>query len=320
MSRSFRGEESDVTLGVALARLGESPDAVADGRVFVERRRAKDLDAPVRAGDEIVVHAALAAAPAIAVLGEWQDLYAVSKPAGLSTEPDRHGGASLLRSVAALLDVPVSVLHAATRLDAAVSGIVVVARGNDAARRVATLQQEGLLSRRYLALALPSRPLVQSSGIWNGAIGKGEKGRPVLGGKDARPASTRYRVVRITEPSVLKVPVALLRLEPLTGRSHQLRVHAAAAGAPLLGDVIRGGPRRLTLTDGRVLPIDRVALHAGLIQVMSGEYVEWSVRAPHPEDLSGIFRDLGGDASAFDAALDASWPDELDELDGHESS
>jgi 23S rRNA pseudouridine1911/1915/1917 synthase len=312
VSRSFRGEESDGTLGAALARLGESPNAVADGRVFVERRRAKDVDVPVRAGDEIVVHAAAAAAPAIELLGEWQDLYAVLKPPGLSTEPDRHGGASLLRSTATLLDVPVSVLHAATRLDAAVSGIVVVARGNDAARRVATLQQEGLLSRRYVALALPSRPVEPRRSTWNGAIGKGEKGRPVLGGKDARPASTRYRfLAELTESSLLKAPVALLVLEPLTGRSHQLRVHAAAAGAPLLGDVVRGGPRRLTLSDGRVLPIDRVALHAGLIQVMSGEYVEWSVRAPPAADLITLFGDLGGDPRAFDAALDAPWLDGL---------
>ena len=243
------------------------------------------------------------------MLSEWQDLYAVLKPAGLSTEPDRHGGASLLRSTAAALDVPVSVLHAATRLDAAVSGIVVVARGNDAARRVATLQQEGLISKRYVALA--SHPIEPPTGTWNGPVGRGEKGRPVLGGKDARPACTRYRVVAETPAPALPLPVVLVVLEPVTGRSHQLRVHAAAAGAPLLGDAIRGGPRRLVRSDGRVLPVDRVALHAGRIEVLSGEYVEWSVRAPHSEDLVGLFRDLGGDPSAFDAALDLPWLDAM---------
>jgi hypothetical protein len=59
-----------------------------------------------------------------------------------------------------------------------------------------------------------------------------------------------------------------------------------------------------------VLPVDRVALHAGRIEVLSGEYVEWSVRSPHPEDLVGLFRDLGGDPSTFDAALGFPWLDD----------
>jgi 23S rRNA-/tRNA-specific pseudouridylate synthase len=309
VSRSFRAEEGDGTLGAALTRLRESALAVDDGRVFVGRRRAKSIDVLVRAGDEIVIHAAVVAPAEIRVLGEWQDLYAILKPVGLSTEPDRHGGASLLRNAARALDVPITVLHAATRLDTQVSGIVVVARGNDAARRVAMLKQEGLISRRYLALA--SRPIEPDRGTWNGAIGKGDKGRPVLGGRDARPASTRYRVVSRTATEPLVSAFSLLVLEPVTGRSHQLRVHAQAAGAPLVGDALHGGPRRIVRPDGGVLLVDRVALHAARIEVRSGEYVEWSVRAPHADDLVSLFRDLGGPPDAFDAALDLPWLDAM---------
>lgn len=311
MSRSFRAEDADGTIGVALARLGEPLSAVNDGRVFVERRRARSAETVVRGGDEIVVHAPAEDAEDVRILGEWQDLYAVSKPPGLSTEPDRKGGASLVRSLATQLDVPVSVLHAATRLDAPVSGIVVVARGNDAALRVATLQQEGLLSRRYVALA--SRPVTPEAGAWNGPIGKGEKGKPSLGGKDARPATTLYRTVARTPP-ISPSPsssLALLVLEPGTGRPHQLRVHAAAAGSPLVGDVLRGAPRRIVRSDGRVLQMDRIALHAARIEVRSGEYVEWSVRASPPPDIVEFFADLGGDRGAFDVALDLPWLDAM---------
>jgi 23S rRNA pseudouridine1911/1915/1917 synthase len=309
VNRSFRAEQGDGNLGVALARLGEPSSAVADGRVFVERRRAQCLDLPVRAGDEIVVHDLEAAVEGVRIIGEWQDLYAALKPAGLSTEPDRRGGASLVRTLAAILGVPASVLHAATRLDAAVSGIVVVARGSDAARRVAAIQQEGMMFRRYLALS--SSPIEPPIGRWDAPIGKGERGRPVLGGKDARPAATRYRVVAETSSIAPATRVALVVLEPLTGRSHQLRVHAAMAGAPLLGDAHRGGLRRLVRSDGRVLPVTRVALHAARVEVLSGEYVEWSIRAPHPEDLLSLFRELGGDPTAFDVAVDLPWLDEI---------
>lgn len=309
MNRSFRAEEGDLTLGVALARLGEPSSAVGDGRVFVGRRRAESLDLSVRAGDEIVIHDLGAAMDGVRVLGEWQDLYAALKPPGLSTEPDRRGSASLVKSLAAILGAPVSVLHAATRLDAAVSGIVVVARGSDAARRVAAIQQEGMMCRRYVALS--SRPIEPPIGTWDAPIGKGERGRPVIGGNDARPAATRYRVVADTSSTMPVTPVALVALDPLTGRSHQLRVHAAAAGAPLLGDTQRSGLRRLVRADGRVLSVTRVALHAARVEVLSGEYVEWSIRAPHPEDLVSLFRDLGGDPVAFDAAVDMPWLDAM---------
>jgi 23S rRNA pseudouridine1911/1915/1917 synthase len=309
VNRSFRAEAGDGTLGVALARLGEPSSAVGDGRVFVERRRAECLDVPVRAGDEIVVHELEAALEGVTVLGEWQDLYAALKPAGLSTEPDRRGGASLVRSLAAILGVSASVLHAATRLDAAVSGIVVVARGSDAARRVAAIQQEGMMFRRYVALS--SGPIEPPIGTWDAPIGKREKGRPGLGGNAARPAATRYRVVAEASSTTPATRIALVALEPVTGRSHQLRVHAAAAGAPLLGDAQRGGLRRLVRPDGRVLSLTRVALHAARVEVVSGEYVEWSIRAPHPEDLVSLFRDVGGDPVAFDAAVDMPWLDAM---------
>ena len=90
----------------------------------------------------------------------------------------------------------------------------------------------------------------------------------------------------------------------MTGRTHQIRIHAAAAGAPLLGDVAHGGPRRLVRSDGGVVTIDRVGLHAARIDVTVDGVVEWSGRRSASRlDLTSIWTDLGGDEAAFDAAV-----------------
>jgi 23S rRNA pseudouridine1911/1915/1917 synthase len=301
VSRAFVVRDGDGrTVAEALARFGEAAEAVSDGRVFLGKRRVSDPSLAVHAGDELVVEPASAAAEGVSILSEWRGLYAVLKPAGLSTEPDLRGGASLLRAVSEALRVAPEALHAATRLDAPVSGIVVVARGAEAARLVAALKGEGRLGRRYLGLA--SGTVEPPSGTWEAPIGTGPRGRATVGGRDARPATTRYRRIA-TAPAVGAVRAALLRLEPVTGRTHQLRLHAAAAGAPLLGDASHGGPRRVVLDDGRVVSLSRVALHAAQVVVTSGASVEWTVTAPEPADLVSTWVDLGGAASSFADAL-----------------
>jgi 23S rRNA pseudouridine1911/1915/1917 synthase len=297
VSRAFVVREGDGrTIAEALARFGLAVDAVTDGRVFLGKRRVTDPSLAVPIGDELVVEPPRATVEGVSVLSEWRGLYAVLKPAGLSTEPDLHGGASLVRSVSEVLRVAPDVLHAVTRLDAPVSGIVVVARGAEAARLAAELKGEGRLGRRYLGLA--SAPVAPPSGTWDAPIGTGAKGRATIGGRDARAATTRYRQIA-TVPASGPTRAALLRLEPVTGRTHQLRLHAAAAGAPLLGDASHGGPRRVVLADGRVVALSRVALHAAQVVVTSGARVEWIVTAPEPADLVALWVDLGGAPSSF---------------------
>jgi 23S rRNA-/tRNA-specific pseudouridylate synthase len=72
--------------------------------------------------------------------------------------------------------------------------------------------------------------------------------------------------------------IIALDLFPQTGRTHQLRVHSAAANSPLLGDVAYGGERRLTLDNGRILSAGRVMLHCA------------QVALPHPSAASGTLR------------------------------
>lgn len=276
------------TVGEVLARSG-ALSALAEGRVFLGPKRVDDARLPVGEGDELVIEERRENRGGVRVVSEYRDLYAVFKPHGLPTEPDRSGTLSALHSVADVLGVPPSVLHAATRLDAQVSGLVVIARGAEAARLCAELKATGALHRRYLALS--SRAVEPAAGVWNAPIGEGRKG--------VRDALTRYETLATARPLSSSSAPTLLGVEPVTGRTHQIRLHAAGAGAPLLGDVKHGGPRRVVLPDGRALVVDRVALHAVQVRVLVGGAPMWTVTSPFPDDLAALWATLGGDPAVF---------------------
>ncbi|HKP55979.1 MAG TPA: hypothetical protein VJV78_04640, partial [Polyangiales bacterium] len=90
--------------------------------------------------------------------------------------------------------------------------------------------------------------------------------------------------------------LALLLLRPETGRTHQLRVHAAHAGAPLWGDKHYGGPTRAVQPDGRVVAARRVMLHCTQLILPGISATEPLVlHAAPPEDMQRFFEQLGGD-------------------------
>src|SRR5262249_36506487 len=95
----------------------------------------------------------------------------------------------------------------------------------------------------------------------------------------------------------------LLAVEPVTGRTHQIRVHAAHAGSPLYGDRAYGGPVRLTSREGRVTPISRIALHAPWVEVPT-DSGELRVEAEIPDDLAAIWTACGGATTSFALALE----------------
>jgi 23S rRNA pseudouridine1911/1915/1917 synthase len=285
------------TLSEWLDRAHIDSGALDDGRVFVGQRRATDPNLSLSIGDEVVVAKRAESSPAVALLGRDGDIFAFLKPAGLPTVPDRRGNASLLHSAARELAVKPAALHVVTRLDTNVSGIVVLASGREATRRAVALQARGALRRRYCALS--SRAPSPRAGTWNRAIPV--KPRKAAGSSgDVRAAVTAYHVVAEAEGASGGRP-ALIALRPLTGRTHQIRIHAAGAGAPLLGDVAYGGERRVVVGTGTVLDVPRVALHACRVELVSDAGV-FCVEAPHPDDLIALWVRIGGNAAAFDTA------------------
>jgi 23S rRNA-/tRNA-specific pseudouridylate synthase len=93
----------------------------------------------------------------------------------------------------------------------------------------------------------------------------------------------------------------LLALSPVTGRKHQLRAHAASAGAPLYGDRERRGPTRVTRADGRVVAVERVLLHALEVRLHDGE-ASLCVRAPVDGSLLELWSALDGAPTAWQSS------------------
>lgn len=232
--------------------------------------------------------------PPIEVLHRDPDFLVVYKPSGLpTTSPDGKG--CLVERVRSL-DPRAPQLHPTSRLDAEVTGVVTFARTPRGVAHSLAMRREGRYDRMYLAVT--AKAPVPEFGHWNGSIGidpRDKRKRVVTTAHGAQQAETRYCVAAHAPAAVL------LALHPHTGRTHQLRVHASHAGSPLLGDVHYGGPRRLTLPDGRVLTFGRVMLHCTRVAfpLPSGERGVFVARPPG--DFVAAWKGVGGEEGALGA-------------------
>lgn len=300
--------------------MSESETAITDGRVFRGRDRVKSAEEAVRDGDTVRVSGAKATSARIErgdtapTLAEGNGWVAVSKPAGVPTIAD-HGGArgTLVDVVAKRLGLPIDRVHPTSRLDRDVSGVVVFATTPAAIQALADARAAGTYERRYVAIAFGAAPR-SSFGIWDAPIGRAKDPRHrEARGRDPAPAESRYRVVAsVTRPlpgAAAGATAHLVALGPVTGRTHQLRVHASDAGIPLLGDRIYGGPVRLTLGTGKILPLTRVYLHAARVSIRTSTF-DLEAVAPLPPELRGTWESLGGTPDpwkmAISCELDAS--------------
>lgn len=234
------------------------------------------------------------------------DLLVIDKPSGLpTTSPD---GEDCLASWARAHDPDAPRMHASSRLDAEVTGLVTFARTSRAVTQLTAARAAGQYRRFYLGLARqPPEPL---DGEWRFPIGRDPRDRrrrvalatgASVRARNAGPRSPRGSCLADSAWSHYRTLAsgprfALLLLRPETGRTHQLRVHAGRGGAPLWGDKHYGGPLREVMEDGRVLAARRVMLHCTqliLPGIASPEPLV--VHAPVPDDMRGFFVALGGD-------------------------
>jgi 23S rRNA-/tRNA-specific pseudouridylate synthase len=226
---------------------------------------------------------------------------ALDKPSGIATTAPT-GGHSLF-VLAQALDPRAPQLHPLSRLDTQVSGLVVFARTAEANGAVLAARREGRLFRRYLGLV--AAPPLASQGDWYWSIGIDRRDprqrcaiapdAPNAHASGVKTAHTKYALRAAT------ATLAALDLLPQTGRTHQLRVHAAAAGVPLLGDVAYGGTRRLTLSNGRVLSAGRVMLHCAAVKLPHPDAAvgELSLTLAAPADMQQLWSAAGGASGAL---------------------
>jgi RluA family pseudouridine synthase len=237
----------------------------------------------------------------IPVLFEDEFLLALDKPAGLLTSPDRydperpnlmkllHAGIAEAKPWAR--ERRLDYLMNAHRLDLETSGVILLAKNKPALVRLADLFGSEKPRKQYLALAqgAPAENLLEI----NAALAP-HPARPGLMRVDPKHGKRSRTVVEVLERFSR---CTFLKCEPLTGRTHQIRIHLRHAGLPLVGDTLYGGrPLYLSRLKPGYRPrkneperplMGRVALHAESLTLphpVTGELV--TISAPWPKDLT----------------------------------
>lgn len=297
----FCVEQGDLRIDRYIAR--EAPDLsrslvqklLEEGRVTVSGQVPK-ASYKVQPGDEIIVRlpppepTAVRAEPIpLTIIYEDADIVVVDKPAGMVVHPahGHHSGTLVNALLAHCPDLAgiggeqrPGIVH---RLDKDTSGLLIVAK-NDAAHHYLQSQfQTRSVHKVYLALVegVPQA----AHGVIDAPIGRDPQHRQRMAvathsSHKAREARTEYRIVERFRQH------ALVEAEPITGRTHQIRIHLAFIGHPVVGDRVYGFRRQR-------LPVPRQFLHAARIAFTlpgSGRPVEFT--SPLPEDLAAVLRSL----------------------------
>ncbi|MDR7536038.1 MAG: RluA family pseudouridine synthase [Armatimonadota bacterium] len=246
----------------------------------------------LRAGDVVVLAVPPPAPTALQpeplpldIVYEDTDLLVINKPPGLAVHPGagRAAGTLVHAVLAHCPDLPgvggthrPGIVH---RLDKDTSGVLVVAKTETALRHLHAEIAARRASRDYLALVwgVPDR----AAGTIAAPIGRDPRQRTRMAVRpDGRPAATQYRVIEAFPA------VALLEVRLLTGRTHQIRVHCAHIGHPVVGDPVYGRRRN-------PWGLTRQALHAyrlAFTHPRDGRAMHFEV--PLPDDLAAVLRAL----------------------------
>ncbi|HEY5705568.1 MAG TPA: RluA family pseudouridine synthase [Terrimicrobiaceae bacterium] len=243
------------------------------------------------------------------ILDETEDFLAVDKPAGLLVHPTKPGGPrTLWNELCELLGYELATggqVSIVNRLDRETSGVLLVAKNAQAARAAGIAMQRGAIRKEYVALVFGwpewDEQRVEGPILRLGEIGPSSVWLERTVHPHGAPAVTRFRVERrLSLPQDRRFSV--LTAWPQTGRTHQIRVHLASAGFPLLGDKIyaRGNHHYLDFIDrgwseeiAAELWLPRHALHsAKLFLDLCGRKFVWT--SGLPADLSALIGDAPG--------------------------
>lgn len=262
--------------------------AIAAGGVLVDGDpRPKSFR--LRGGERIVAEIEEQGAPepepgAVPVRYEDEHLLVVAKPAGVVTHPTASRRTGTLVNLLLGMGVPLSsgsdpdrpgIVH---RLDAGTSGLMLVAKTDEAHEALTGMLARREVGREYLALV---RGAVEHSAFGVEAPLEKRRGQVVVRRGSGVPAETDFTVRERLEG------VTLLSARPRTGRTHQIRVHLSSIGHPILGDRAYGGGG----DDAARLGLDRPFLHAwrlALRHPVTGDALE--LEEPLPAELEAAYR------------------------------
>lgn len=288
------GKRIDVLLGEELENISRSQAQrlLEDGKVSVNDKSVKS-NYKTRCNDRIdiiipepVMLEIKAEDIDIEIIYEDDDIAVVNKPQGMVVHPAAGNYSGTL--VNALLSkckdlsgingvIRPGIVH---RIDKDTSGVLVVAKNDNAHRILAEQIKEHSVKRIYIALV--EGVIKDDKGVINLPIGRHpiERKKMSVAARNGRNAVTHYRVIeRFSKNTLIEA-----RLE--TGRTHQIRVHMAHIGHPLVGDPVYGFKKQSYKLKGQVLH----AMVLGFIHPTRGEYMEFS--APIPEYFSDLLNKL----------------------------
>ena len=235
---------------------------------------------------------AMAEAIPLDIVYEDSDLAVINKPAGMmvhagagATEDERNRGTlanALLHHFGQLSgvggDLRPGIVH---RLDKATSGMIVVAKNDESHRKLAAQFARRQVKKTYIALV--HGWLKRDRGTISSSINRDRvrRTRMTTRRSGGREAITHYIVQKRIDSEYGKF--SLLELQIDTGRTHQIRVHLASLGHPVVGDTLYGAPREIHRKDHKSLSLSRNFLHAAKLafhQPTSGEALSFSVSLP----------------------------------------
>jgi len=296
-------ELAGLRLDVALARLlpqysrSRLQQWIDEGRVTlagrsVKRRELASPGALVRIEAHYLADDRVAAGVAevpFEIVHRDAAFFVINKPAGLVVHPGAGNRVGTLQNALLALDPKLALVPRAGivhRLDKETSGLLVVARTPAAQASLVRALAAREVSREYLALC---QGALTGGGTIDEPIGRHRTQRTRMTVRsDGRAAVTHYRIER-------RFPAhTLLRVQLETGRTHQIRVHLAHAGYPIVGDPLYGGRRRLPA--GASAPLiaalaafRRQALHAARLGFQHPSRDSWqSFEAPLPADFTSL--------------------------------
>jgi len=272
------------------------------GAVQVDGRPLRGKDR-VLGGERVQLRAQLPADSRVApekipltVVFEDRALLVIDKPAGHVVHPGAGNASHTLQNALLALDPQLALVPRAGlvhRLDKETSGLLLVARTTEAHTALVAALAARCLTREYLAVCAG---VMTAGGTIDEPIGRHRSQRTRMAVRaDGRTAVTHYRVVRRFRAHTLA------RVTLATGRTHQIRVHLAHIGFPVVGDPVYGGRRRLPAGCSPALASElqafpRQALHAARLKLhhpLTGRELEWE--APLPADMQRLLAALEAD-------------------------
>lgn len=321
MARFMSGSTLEITLTIPAEQAGQRLDQalaallpdysrsrlkgwIESGEIRVDGLACRPRD-KVSGGEAVAIAASLPedtraepqAIPLVQV-HEDRDLFVIDKPAGLVVHPGAGNPDQTLQNALLALDPKLARLPRAGivhRLDKDTSGLLVVARTARAHVALVRMLEEREIHREYEAVC---RGVMTAGGTVDAPIDRHPTDRVRMAVRQGgRESVTHYRVIKRFRAHTH------VRVQLETGRTHQIRVHLAHAGFPIVGDRVYGG--RLSLPKGaseelvaalRAFP--RQALHAARLQFahpVSGKAID--CRAPLPADMQALLAVLARDAS-----------------------